>query len=52
MSKIVPCSQIMSEVVDFINKRSEKVTEYDIAKTPLKYLASVLSLLRESIKSM
>lgn len=27
VSKIVPCSQIMSEVVDFINKRSEKVTE-------------------------
>lgn len=27
VSKVVPCSQIMSEVVDFINKRSEKVTE-------------------------
>lgn len=52
VSKIVPCSQIMSEVVDFINKRSEKVTEYDIAKIPLKYLASALSLQRESTRIM
>lgn len=39
VSKIVPCSQIMSEVVDFINKRSEKVTEYDIAKNTIKVLS-------------
>lgn len=39
VSKIVPCSQIMSEVVDFINKRSEKVIEYDIAKNTIKVLS-------------
>ena len=39
VSKVVPCSQIMSEVVDFINKRSEKVTEYDIAKNTIKVLS-------------
>lgn len=39
VSRIVPCSQIMSEVVDFINKRSEKVTEYDIAKNTIKVLS-------------
>lgn len=39
VSRIVPCSQIMSEVVDFINKRSEKVTEYDIARNTIKVLS-------------
>ena len=39
VSKVVPCSQIMSEVVDFINKRSEKVTEYDIARNTIKVLS-------------
>lgn len=39
VSKVVPCSQIMSEVVDFINKRSEKVTEYDIDKNTIKVLS-------------
>lgn len=39
VSKVVPCSQIMSEVADFINKRSEKVTEYDIAKNTIKVLS-------------
>ena len=48
VSKVAPCSQIMSEVVDFISKRSEKVTEYDIAKNTIKVLASALSLQRES----
>lgn len=39
VSKVAPCSQIMSEVVDFISKRSEKVTEYDIAKNTIKVLS-------------
>lgn len=39
VSKIVPCSQIMSEVVDFINKKPEKTTEYDIARNTIKVLS-------------
>lgn len=39
VSRIVPCSQIMSEVVDFINKKPEKTTEYDIARNTIKVLS-------------
>lgn len=39
VSRIVPCSQIMSEVVDFINKKPEKTTEYDIARNTIRVLS-------------
>lgn len=39
VSRIVPCSQIISEVVDFINKKPEKTTEYDIARNTIKVLS-------------
>ena len=39
VSRIVPCSQIMSEVVDFINKKPEKTTEYDITRNTIKVLS-------------
>lgn len=39
VSRIVPCSQVMSEVVDFINKKPEKTTEYDIARNTIKVLS-------------
>lgn len=39
VSRIVPCSQIMSEVVDFINKKPETTTEYGIARNTIKVLS-------------
>lgn len=39
VSRIVPCSQIMSEDVDFINKKPEKTTEYGIARNTIKVLS-------------